>query len=210
MHDPHYDKYMKQSAFTELGQFSISDRKYSGAALNDEFCPYWVKVYPSSRMEDQYKTNDPVVFTVVAVCIFLFTSVVFLGYDFLNTTRQKRIMASALQTNAIVSSLFPNVVRDRVLNPGVVGATESSAFNEGTPKLRLKSYLREDVKKATGQESKSSPIAEFFSDTTVLFADIAGFTAWSSVREPSQVFTLLEALYGSFDEIARKRGGKSR
>jgi class 3 adenylate cyclase len=33
----------------------------------------------------------------------------------------------------------------------------------------------------------------------------AGFTAWSSVREPKQVFTLLETLYGAFD-IADRRG----
>ena len=38
-----------------------------------------------------------------------------------------------------------------------------------------------------------------------MFADIAGFTAWSSVREPSHVFTLLEAIYEQFDAIARKR-----
>lgn len=34
---------------------------------------------------------------------------------------------------------------------------------------------------------------------------LIGFTAWSSVREPSQVFTLLETIYHAFDEIARKR-----
>ena len=33
-----------------------------------------------------------------------------------------------------------------------------------------------------------------------------GFTAWSSVREPSQVFVLLEAVYDSFDKIAKRRG----
>jgi class 3 adenylate cyclase len=38
-----------------------------------------------------------------------------------------------------------------------------------------------------------------------MFADIVGFTAWSSVREPSQVFTLLETVYRSFDIIARNR-----
>jgi class 3 adenylate cyclase len=38
-----------------------------------------------------------------------------------------------------------------------------------------------------------------------MFADISGFTAWASVREPSQVFTLLEAIYHSFDHIAKKR-----
>ena len=36
-------------------------------------------------------------------------------------------------------------------------------------------------------------------------ADIAGFTAWASTREPAQVFRLLETIYGAFDEIARRR-----
>ena len=35
--------------------------------------------------------------------------------------------------------------------------------------------------------------------------DITGFTAWSSVREPTQVFTLLETVYGHFDDIAKTR-----
>jgi hypothetical protein len=32
-----------------------------------------------------------------------------------------------------------------------------------------------------------------------------GFTAWSSVREPTQVFQLLETLYHHFDEIANRK-----
>jgi class 3 adenylate cyclase len=32
-----------------------------------------------------------------------------------------------------------------------------------------------------------------------------GFTAWSSTRDPAQVFVLLETLYGAFDTIARRR-----
>ena len=39
----------------------------------------------------------------------------------------------------------------------------------------------------------------------MLFADLVGFTAWSSEREPTQVFQLLETLYHAFDTIARKR-----
>ena len=34
---------------------------------------------------------------------------------------------------------------------------------------------------------------------------MAGFTAWSSTRSPEDVFTLLESLYGAFDNIAKKR-----
>lgn len=35
---------------------------------------------------------------------------------------------------------------------------------------------------------------------------IVGFTAWSSTREPSQVFTLLETVFHAFDEISAKYG----
>jgi hypothetical protein len=39
----------------------------------------------------------------------------------------------------------------------------------------------------------------------ILIFSSSGFTAWSSTREPSQVFTLLETIYRSFDAIAKKR-----
>ena len=35
--------------------------------------------------------------------------------------------------------------------------------------------------------------------------DIAGFTAWSSVRDPAQVFILLETIYAAFDKLATRR-----
>ena len=50
------------------------------------------------------------------------------------------------------------------------------------------------------------PIADLFPHTTIMFADIAGFTAWSSEREPVQVFQLLEALYREFDRTAKRSG----
>ncbi|GKZ00770.1 hypothetical protein MPSEU_001028800 [Mayamaea pseudoterrestris] len=52
--------------------------------------------------------------------------------------------------------------------------------------------------------TKDQPMAELFSNTTVLFADIAGFTAWSSERDPPAVFTLLETAYAAFDDMAEK------
>ena len=44
-----------------------------------------------------------------------------------------------------------------------------------------------------------------FPHGTVLFADISGFSAWSSEREPEQVFTLLESIFQTFDKLARRR-----
>lgn len=40
-------------------------------------------------------------------------------------------------------------------------------------------------------------------EATILFADISGFTAWSSIREAGQVFTLLETIFQAFDDIAK-------
>ena len=78
-------------------------------------------------------------------------------------------------------------------------------------KFRLKSYLAEEdggdgeagaIVPAGTTAFATKPIADLFPNTTVMFADIAGFTAWSSVREPTQVFTLLETVYRAFDSTA--------
>eukprot|EP00934_Nitzschia_sp_Nitz4_P004111 Nitzschia sp. Nitz4//scaffold458_size6098//2//3483//NITZ4_009188-RA/size6098-augustus-gene-0.1-mRNA-1//-1//CDS//3329552307//4101//frame0 len=49
-----------------------------------------------------------------------------------------------------------------------------------------------------------SLLPDMFLNTTVAVASIDGFTAWSSVREPVQVFQLLEVLFESFDEVAER------
>lgn len=96
-----------------------------------------------------------------------------------------------------MSSLFPETVRDR-LYP-VTGETE------GSRRLTIRDNKAD--KRGEGNVSVSgSPIAELYPATTVLFADIAGFTAWCSVRTPSQVFYLLETLFAAFDAAASKRG----
>jgi Adenylate and Guanylate cyclase catalytic domain len=169
-------------------------------------------VYPSDEMKSGYTTNDPIIFTVAAVLIFVFTSLVFCLYDYSVERRQKLVLNTAVRSSAIVSSLFPSAVRDR-LYPAAhdtrAKKNQSNVCRPETAKGKLQSFLREG-KTSSGNEGftplSSSPIAELYPDTTVLFADIAGFTAWSSERQPTQVFQLLETLYGAFDEIAKRRG----
>lgn len=51
----------------------------------------------------------------------------------------------------------------------------------------------------------SRPIADLYSESTIMFADIVGFTQWASCRVPTDAFTLLESIFASFDEIANHR-----
>ncbi len=73
-------------------------------------------------------------------------------------------------------------------------------------KLRLRMFLdvQESAEPTAEMESQilsKKPIADFFPQCTVLMADIAGFTSWSSEREPSQVFQLLQTVFFHFDKV---------
>jgi class 3 adenylate cyclase len=68
------------------------------------------------------------------------------------------------------------------------------------------SFLRDNHQDKLDNNVNCAPIADLYPETTVFFADIAGFTAWSSIRQPTQVFHLLETLYGAFDKIAKAHG----
>jgi class 3 adenylate cyclase len=207
-HDSKYDSVGVSSTLTELRNNSDSSRgsAYTGLPLSQDFCQMTLRVYPSDVMEDAYLTSDPVIFTVATVLIFVFTSLVFLLYDRLVERRQKVVMSTAVQSSAIVSSLFPSQVRDRLFPIDGVGHEDSK--NRQTS--RMKSFFGDaDTSTETRRRSGvgvSPPVADLYPDATVMFADIAGFTSWSSAREPTQVFTLLETLYGAFDAIAKKRG----
>lgn len=201
-HETKYDHLGIHINLTDLNAFSIRDSLYSGAPLDTEFCPFTLHVYPSDAMKSAYSTSNPIVFTVAAVLIFAFTSLVFCFYDYKVEQRQQTVMQTAVRSTAIVSSLFPSAVRDRLYPAEKKFGKKLSQRN-----LRIgKMTSSQSAATAEGYTSLStSPIAELYPETTVLFADVAGFTAWSSVRQPTQVFHLLETLYAAFDEIAKHR-----
>eukprot|EP00934_Nitzschia_sp_Nitz4_P008104 Nitzschia sp. Nitz4//scaffold169_size48518//40260//43927//NITZ4_007080-RA/size48518-processed-gene-0.83-mRNA-1//1//CDS//3329538412//8094//frame0 len=225
-HEGKYDGSLVRS--TSLASLmTIGGKEYTGMPLSEDGCYYSIRVYPSTQMEDKFTSSDPWIFMLVAVAIFAFTSTVFICYDYHGLAllfkfhshiltlysfqverRQAKVMETAVHSSAIVSSLFPSNVRDRLFNNN--DNTSSKAKFEHN-KTRLKSFLSDGKDPALSSLDMSTsnhqrPIADLFPDCTVLFSDLAGFTAWSSVREPSQVFTLLETLYGAFDSLASKLG----
>jgi len=47
-------------------------------------------------------------------------------------------------------------------------------------------------------------ITDYLSDTTLIVADIVGFTAWSNEREPSEVIEMLSNMFTAFDQLCLK------
>lgn len=282
---------------TYLGPSDLHDETHDHLELNVDFriatmegCNYTVHAYPSAKFRENFSTHLPLVYTLASVIIFLSASIVFMIYDWTVERRTHTLKSRAARTSALVNSLFPANVRDRLMddnnadfegtNPddsnslrrheslrlnglthsgshhtlhdeprmsdgvsgvdvtdiispcgdpdggggSVVGSISGPSLHTGVlgdPFRGGSAMMRAGVgssgmggaagvvEPTLAQDASgvftTKPIADLFPSTTVMFADIVGFTAWSSTREPSQVFTLLETVYNAFDKIAQRR-----
>lgn len=191
--------------------------------------------------------EPPKLAIATGIFVILLGAMCFLAYDFVVRRKQAKLAQSAKKSLAIVNSLFPATVRDRLMEKeetstfpatksihlkrsSTGGGKRKGAAQGGRLQSRIATVFQSMAESvALGNDSvtddvdsegtnparnslsnslrrriASKPIADLFPQVTVLFADIAGFTAWSSVREPSQVFTLLESIFETFDAIAKK------
>ncbi|MEI7429174.1 MAG: adenylate/guanylate cyclase domain-containing protein [Betaproteobacteria bacterium] len=55
-------------------------------------------------------------------------------------------------------------------------------------------------------KNSSQPIADGFADVSVMFVDIVNFTRIAEGLNPQQVFSMLNKIFSSFDELAEKHG----
>ena len=222
-HDPTYDLY---KVATNQGAYLQGDTEIRSTQGS---CLYSMSIYPTQEYESHYLTSQPAIYTSMLVVVFFFIYAVFQLYDCLVERRQKVMMNTARASSAIVASLFPKSVRDRLYGkePKEDEPVRKSGSEEnksergfGTPALSDEDddYDRQTSDRQTSLEEAetasvavstaviaSRPIADLFPACTVMFADIPGFASWSSAREPTDVFFLLETIYGAFDKIARKR-----
>ncbi|GKZ00827.1 hypothetical protein MPSEU_001034400 [Mayamaea pseudoterrestris] len=195
------ERHVKSFPFAEVTRFTEDNEQ-------DFDCLYALNVVATESFEQTFFTSGPIVFAFVVAMTFVVTACVFAVYDYTVFRRQAKLLSTAERTNAIVSSLFPKDVRDRIMAEAEEQARQESAKPTkafgSSAKNQLKAILGEHDH-ATDTIFKTKPIADLFPDVTIMFADLVGFTAWSSMREPAQVFTLLETLYHEFDQIAQSR-----
>ena len=170
--------------------------------------------------------------TVVVICIFILTSAIFLCYDYLVNHRQTAIMSFATKSGRIVDSLFPANVKERLFDnaahldkhldadPDATAGEDGSEIhpqarrdsdNSKTKFDKMKALMnrgsRRDLAPANSEalvNFGTPPIADLFHETSIMFADIVGFTEWSSNHSPEEVFHLLETLFLEFDRIAAR------
>ena len=154
-----------------IGSGTIPDGTRDGLPIYEGECRYTITIYPSQDFKDEHITPVPVVITLAVAGIFAFTIVMFFVYDRLVERRQNLVLTKAVQSTAIVSSLFPKNVRDRLMDSARGSSEKGAGFTARVPRFKS---LESNKPKDETAASSSVPIADLFSECTVLFADIAG------------------------------------
>ncbi|CAB9497512.1 Receptor-type guanylate cyclase gcy [Seminavis robusta] len=191
-HDTRYDRleavgYIRSDKIGDAAaafQARVEDSENSHLDTN-----YRVRVYPSQLFESAYRTERAWLFALSLAMVFVFTSSVFLMYDYCVERRQRIVAQSAEKSGAIVHSLFPEQVREHL-------------YEDNRAK---KKQIGDGFEAISSDPVTPAANAHLYPECTVFFCDIAGFTKWSSCRTPVEVFELLEALYAAFDANAKRR-----
>jgi hypothetical protein len=196
-------------------RFAFSD---TSVKLSEDQCAYSLRIYPSNELRESSVTSKPLMYCIKVAAVFIFIGLVAIFYEWLVQRRMQRILKSEKKLRRIVHAVFPRAFLDRMLGD----KSEEKKQRESVPtllhpKMQLKSFLDKSNGGGDAIDTEvgkipdhalfmdTKPIADLFLHCTALFADIYGFSAWSSEREPEQVFILLEIVFQTFDKLARKR-----
>lgn len=103
--------------------------------------------------------------------------------------------AKIRQQNIELRTLYDQIVDEQKLSERLLFNVLPHAITE-----RLK-MRREEI-----GDGFSDVIADSFSEATVLFADLVGFTKFSAGVSPERLVVLLNEIFGDYDDIAHARG----
>jgi hypothetical protein len=133
--------------------------------------------------------------------MFIILLILFLAYDHIIDTRNNKIVGAASHSNTILSKMFPNTVRDRLLQEKEVeqesakrrksiklsdsnhgdqdrGTLRRSSFNLNNIINEAMKGIHEDILDASTSSNHdinvTAPIADLFPNATVFYGDIVG------------------------------------
>jgi hypothetical protein len=121
-------------------------------------CTLQLQVYPSDTFFNAYKSNLPLIFSIIVASLFATIAAVFGFYDRFVQSRNRKITGVAERSNAIVGSLFPEAVKERLL-----------AEKENNQEKLLGRYNEERDENGV---FKNKPIADLYPEATVLCTSI--------------------------------------
>lgn len=172
-------EHLKQTVeFAEFARWDGKEKEGSYVV----HCTYSLTLTPSSEYHDEYKSNDPLIFTIVILVVFFFTAMVFAFYDCMVQRRQDIVIATARRSQEILSSLFPKNIQKRMMKEAEQKAKDAVKGNRKhftfSAKARLGDFLSsgefkpDNKEEISGDSTNDKPLADLFPEVTLMFADI--------------------------------------
>ena len=197
LHDQSYDDLYK-----DVDLASTTGK--AGEPETVDQCFYSMRVYPSKRFQAAFESDDTEKFVALFAIVFSALALFFFVFVLFVQRRQTEVMGIATRTTAIISNLFPEAVRERIMEQaqakakakGVQKSTEEDEEANHNLKKLLQSpssHLSNDLKSNNfGSDTfvdgikvlHDAPIADLYPECSVFFADIVG----TSGRVLSPVF----------------------
>lgn len=172
--DLHDTKYDHERRTVDLLDFYDMEQESS----SHNHCLVHLDVYPSDMFHEAYHGYIPAIFSAIVAVLFVIMAFLFGIYDRKVHDRNQEVEGAAQRSTAIVSSLFPSTVRDRLF---AEKKREQSKNDNGRSSNTLKTFVNSFHKSQEsfagsidGQAEQSDVIADLFPETTICFADIVG------------------------------------
>jgi hypothetical protein len=158
--DLHDTKYDSDRVTVDLAE-SYPDPDVARSATGH--CLIFLDVYPSDEFHQAYNSALPIALAIGVAGLFLMMAAIFGFYDNFVQTRNRKVVSVAERSNAIVSSLFPEAVKERLL----AEQKEEDGKKTSNNKSPFSNQVGYDEQDENGV-FKSKPIADLYPEATVL------------------------------------------
>lgn len=209
LHTPYYSFTEKTANLQRDLWYNLStpDGIMTYAAHEGLDCHMELQVFMSATFRSLHKTSIPPIMTGIIVVTLVLVFVLMLNYGGRVEYRLHTSVEQLAKTQHLINSLFPKDVQRQMflaLEHELANKTmnKKKKVGDADPLHKIHAAIRN----AAVAESQALPNAASYACATVMFADIAGFTKWSSGREPANVFLLLETIFDRIDKLAKRLG----
>ena len=129
---------------------------------NNGHCAYTIELHPTTRLEILYESERPKTYAWAVVAIFAIILVFLAIFDLTVVNRQRKLVATARKTDAVVRSLFPENVQQRILDDVETGKQETAP----DPKNKKSQVANNNNNGEFAYGSK--PIADYFASASIM------------------------------------------
>jgi hypothetical protein len=174
---------LRESQFDGFEVKSDMEFFHSYSTTEGTKCNYTLSIYPSEEFRSSFESRRSAIFTAVIAAVFVLTGLVFFLYVYIIGHRQNKVMQIAMGTSAIVASLFPSTVRDRIIEDAEQevqrrrssvkelserGSAHMSIVNRGRRRSSLHK-IQEQRKQQQQEQEHRRPLCDLFPESTGKF-----------------------------------------